>query len=185
MAVKACTKCGAVLPATLEYFAMRVGNRNGLSSWCKACTRAARRKPERYLYRRKRTCYDREILKREHLKRCAAMYRWKMRLDPQYRLSRRAAGTLSRCLAGNTVGARTWQRYFDFTQDEFRAHITKCFRPGMTWANYGAWEIDHIRPISSFRYASTDDDEYRKCWSLENLHPLWRIENQMKGARVA
>ena len=185
MDAKVCTKCGRQLPATLDYFAMRVASRDGLSSWCKECTRAVTKKPERYLYRRKRTCYDPEILRREHLQRCAAMYQWKMRLDPQYRLSRRAAGVLSRCLRGAEVRHRTWHRYFDFSQEAFKAHVAAQFRPGMTWANYGAWEIDHIRPISSFRYASTADKDYRQCWSLENLQPLWRIENLMKGARVA
>jgi hypothetical protein len=55
----------------------------------------------------------------------------------------------------------------------------------MNWDNYGSggWEIDHIRPVSSFRFESTDDPEFRDCYALSNLQPLWRKDNMRKGAR--
>ena len=50
----------------------------------------------------------------------------------------------------------------------------------MTWDNHGEWHIDHIVPISFFEYDSTDDVEFKYCWSLYNLQPLWSGENLRK-----
>lgn len=59
----------------------------------------------------------------------------------------------------------------------------------MNWSNYGnsigCWNIDHIKPDSSFSYMSVDDKEFQECWALENLRPLDSIENYKKGNRVA
>ena len=53
----------------------------------------------------------------------------------------------------------------------------------MSWDNYGEWEIDHIKPINSFYYQSTDDLSFKECWKLENLQPLWKCENKEKANR--
>lgn len=45
----------------------------------------------------------------------------------------------------------------------------------------GRWHIDHIRPKSSFTYTSEDDAEFRDCWSLTNLRPLWAKDNVKKS----
>jgi 5-methylcytosine-specific restriction endonuclease McrA len=47
----------------------------------------------------------------------------------------------------------------------------------MTWENYGEWRVDHIKPISSFNFTDINDDEFKKCWPLENLQPLCEKEN--------
>ena len=62
------------------------------------------------------------------------------------------------------------------------AHLEKQFKEGMTWNNYGyyGWHIDHIRPVSSFNFNSYDDPEFKECWALSNLQPLWGKENISK-----
>ena len=59
-------------------------------------------------------------------------------------------------------------------------HIEKQFKDGMMWENYGEWQIDHIIPKSFFKYKSISDVEFKMCWRLENLQPLWREENLSK-----
>ena len=56
----------------------------------------------------------------------------------------------------------------------------------MSWDNYGrnGWEIDHIKPISSFNFNSYKDKEFKECWSLENLQPLWAEENIRKSNKI-
>ena len=54
----------------------------------------------------------------------------------------------------------------------------------MSWDNYGEWHIDHILPDSSFYYVSTEDDEFKKCWALSNLQPLWAIDNLKKSNKI-
>lgn len=53
------------------------------------------------------------------------------------------------------------------------------FTDGMSWDNYGDWEIDHIRPVISF----TKETPIAEMNSLENLQPLWKIDNLKKGKK--
>ena len=69
-----------------------------------------------------------------------------------------------------------------FTLDELVMHIESLFLPGMTWDNYGQWHIDHVIPDSSFDYS--DEEQFAKCWTLENLQPLWARDNLVKCAKV-
>ena len=69
----------------------------------------------------------------------------------------------------------------DFSFEELIAHLEKKFKPGMTWNNYGEWEIDHIKPDSLFIYESYNDKEFKKSWALDNLQPLWKNENASKS----
>ncbi len=65
---------------------------------------------------------------------------------------------------------------------KLRAHLEAQFTPAMNWENWGTvWELDHIKPLSSFRYTSLDDPLFRECWALTNLRPLLREENASKG----
>jgi hypothetical protein len=68
-----------------------------------------------------------------------------------------------------------------YTVDEVMAHIAKQFRPGMTWANWGEWHIDHIRPRSDFDLR--DPKQFFACCALENLQPLWAAENIAKSVQ--
>jgi len=68
-----------------------------------------------------------------------------------------------------------------FTIDDLIEHLEKKFRPGMSWDNYGEWHIDHINPDYNFKYESVDDKEFKACWSLDNLQPLWAEENLRKS----
>jgi hypothetical protein len=62
---------------------------------------------------------------------------------------------------------------------DLKKHIMNMFKEGMSWDNYGEWHIDHIRPVSSF----SEDDEISDINSLENLQPLWKLENLKKGKK--
>jgi hypothetical protein len=64
-------------------------------------------------------------------------------------------------------------------------HLERLFTPEMTMdaLMQGEIHIDHIRPICSFHYRSMDDPEFKQCWSLSNLQPLWAKENHSKGGK--
>lgn len=64
------------------------------------------------------------------------------------------------------------------TVEFLKAHLQDQFKPGMSWDNYGAWEIDHRKPLAS---AGTEPDVLA-LFHFTNLQPLWRIDNQRKGA---
>lgn len=66
--------------------------------------------------------------------------------------------------------------------DNWKIHLEGLFTDGMSWENQGAWEIDHIRPVSSFDL--TDEEEQRAAFHYTNTQPLWAEENRAKGASV-
>jgi len=65
--------------------------------------------------------------------------------------------------------------------NEFKEYISKKFKKGMTWDNYGKWSIDHIKPCCNFnlKYLS----EQKKCFNYKNCQPLWLEENIRKGRK--
>lgn len=64
-------------------------------------------------------------------------------------------------------------------------NVEKKFDENMSWNNYGKWHIDHIIPISWWEYNSKNDREFKQCWGLANLQPLWAKDNFIKGNRKA
>jgi hypothetical protein len=85
-------------------------------------------------------------------------------------------------LSGERIAKPSFLSSLNYTWAELRDHIEKQFVRGMDWSNAGRWHIDHIAPKSSFD--PSDAAQVRACWSLENLRPLWALDNMRKGARL-
>lgn len=64
--------------------------------------------------------------------------------------------------------------------ESFQQYISAQFQDGMTWDNFGAWHIDHIKPLV---IASTEDEVLRLS-HYTNMQPLWARDNLIKGART-
>jgi len=71
----------------------------------------------------------------------------------------------------------------DYSLQDLMSHLEAQFQEGMTWENHGEWHIDHIRPVCSFNFTSKHDKEFKECWALFNLRPLWAKDNLSKGGR--
>ena len=79
---------------------------------------------------------------------------------------------------------RSWLNFVDYTIEELMNHLESKFKQGMNWQNHGSvWHIDHIKPISLFKFSSPEDPDFKECWSLSNLQPLFKEENLSKGNR--
>lgn len=59
---------------------------------------------------------------------------------------------------------------------DLRNYLESLFKEGMSWDNYGLWEIDHKRPLTSFDENSSPSEVN----ALSNLQPLWKEENIKK-----
>jgi hypothetical protein len=85
-----------------------------------------------------------------------------------------------------------------YTIYDLREYLENKFEFWMTWDNYGkynrktwndndtstwTWNIDHIIPKSHFKYLSTKDESFQKCWSLNNLRPYSAKLNIVEGNR--
>lgn len=81
---------------------------------------------------------------------------------------------------------QSWRDLVDFTLEEFRSNMERQFTDGMTWELLlaGEIEIDHIIPVSSFKIAGPECPEFKACWCLGNLRPLWKRENNVKRNKI-
>ncbi len=64
-----------------------------------------------------------------------------------------------------------------YTPEMLRIKIEFQFKSGMSWENYGEWEIDHKKPLSKFDINCNPNIVNALC----NLQPLWKIENIKKS----
>ena len=71
----------------------------------------------------------------------------------------------------------------DFTMEELRDHLQNQFTKGMSFDNYGKWHIDHIIPCSWLDLS--DETQFKQCWSLRNLKPMWGSENISKNNKYS
>ena len=39
-------------------------------------------------------------------------------------------------------------------------------------------------PITNFNISEMGDEEFMRCWSLDNLQPMWGIENIKKSNKI-
>ncbi len=184
---KQCSKCKE--DKNIALFHRNRANKDGLSWYCKECRgvydlkrragqvvsfeqKMRKRVNARERWRRPQVRKQRII--RQRLKRQASvMYRFEENLSESIRVS----------LHSNKNG-RKWEDVVGYNLESLKSHIGKQFREDMSWGNYGKWHIDHIIPKSFFQYSSSDDVEFKMCWRLENLQPLWAKENIMKGNRI-
>lgn len=68
-----------------------------------------------------------------------------------------------------------------YSLQELKDHLERSFKEGMSWENYGEWHIDHIRPLCSFTILSRESEDFKEAWSLQNIQPLWAMENSIKA----
>lgn len=117
----------------------------------------------------------------EKVKESAKRYKARKRKEPSYRLSNSISCLIRRSLKENKNGWH-WEKIVGYTLGDLMAHLEKQFKFGMSWDNYGyyGWHIDHRKPISSFNFKSYEDKEFKQCWNLNNLQPLWGKENISK-----
>lgn len=142
---------------------------------------------KKYYQAHKEECYKRnQQWLKTHPDRAKEYHRQYMRkylAILKNRLSRCVGNAMAKCLRGHK-NHRSWQSLVGYTVEELKKHLERQFVGGMSWMNYGKWHIDHIRPIASFDFSTPEDADFKICWSLENLQPLWAKDNISKGTRV-
>jgi len=102
--------------------------------------------------------------------------------DPTYKLIGNFRTAIYTVLKENNV--TKYGHYFEmlgYQPEQLINHLEIQFKDGMTWDNYGEWHVDHKLPITYFKFNNVTDDEFKKCWSLKNLQPMWGNENITKS----
>lgn len=92
---------------------------------------------------------------------------------------------MHRAVRNGSARPSKYTQALGYLWSDLRAHLERMFAPGMTWENWGSvWQLDHITPVSSFKYVSLDDPLFRRAWALSNLRPLSCEDNLRKGKRA-
>lgn len=105
--------------------------------------------------------------------------------DPLYKLVANFRTAIWTVLKENNMDK--YGHYFEILQyspEELATNLENQFTEGMTWENYGEWHVDHKLPITSFNFQEIGDNEFMKCWSLDNLQPMWGDENIRKSNKI-
>lgn len=186
MFTKFCSKCKKELPATIEFF--HRGNRKfGLKGQCKICTK------EYYEINKNRILKQCKIYRRQNRDKILEIQRKYSKTEKARKIQKKhreinklsynISSAISNSIRGNKNGHH-WEDLVDYTLEELRQHLEFLFQEGMCWKNYGVWHIDHIKPKSLFNISSYNCKDFKECWSLDNLQPLWAEDNLRKGCKL-
>lgn len=168
---KKCSKCGKV-KSIKDFGKVKLG-KYGVRGVCKDCIKEQRRESYKnsFEYRKK--------LKERHKK----WRRNRLKTNLKFRLNLELSSSIRQSLKGNKNGYH-WEDLVDYKLKDLMIHLENQFKEGMNWNNRGDWHIDHIIPKSRFKFNSYEDPQFKQCWSLENLQPLWAEENWNKGNKI-
>lgn len=179
MTDRKCRRCNIILP--LDKFSKRI--KNGYIEheyYCRECVNINNRGYE------------------ESVKE----YRYKLKIKrestPFFKLRHRVSCVIWQYLnkTGGSKYGHSCLQYIPYTIPQLKEHLESLFEPWMNWGNYGPykkylwddndpatwkWQIDHIIPHSTLPYNSMEDDNFKKCWSLDNLRPYSAKQNLLDG----
>ena|ERR1700686_2802556 len=104
--------------------------------------------------------------------------------DPAYKLRKNCSTMIWQALKDQKNNLSILP-FLPYTMEELKLHLELQFNEHMSWENYGTyWHIDHIIPQSLLIYNSMEDENFKKCWALENLQPLEAIANIKKSNKL-
>lgn len=193
---KVCSKCRKELP--LDSFSRNKCQSDGLNYYCDECKFIYN---NNYFKKNSQKILDRSLnWRKSNLERCRNIEekyrtnhkedciqriltwkRFKYKTDVEYKLIENLRSRLHRAIKKGWKSGHTLE-LLGCSLDELKVHLEQQFEPGMTWDNYGKWQIDHIIPCNYFDL--TKEENQRICFNYRNLQPLWAEENNKKKAKV-
>lgn len=204
---KRCSGCGETKLAAA--FHRKTATKDGLQTYCKLCQGAHQRgwTQANYahalelhrMYRQDHPTMARDSMRRsrerdpEPSRRATRKYRRAHRAeirdrqrarkqrDTMHRLTCNIRNRLSKAIRGG-YKAGSAIRDLGCSVEALMLYFSKLFTSGMSWDNYGEWQIDHIIPLASFDL--TDPVQVKRACHYTNLQPLWAEDNARKGARL-
>lgn len=118
------------------------------------------------------------------------------RKNPIHRLRHDVSVLIRHGINGEKCGS--FLKKIPYTIEQLKEHLQSKFESWMTWDNWGTyniekwndndmstwtWQIDHIIPHAKFKYSSMEDEDFKKCWALENLRPYSAKQNVLENYR--
>jgi hypothetical protein len=103
------------------------------------------------------------------------------KVDPDYALRHALRTRLNQAIKAEYKSGSA-VRDLGCTIAEFRAYIEALFSPGMSWANWGEWHLDHKRDLAFFDL--TDRAQFLDACHFTNYQPLWAADNLSKRTNL-
>ncbi len=102
--------------------------------------------------------------------------------DPKNNVDARMSANIRQSLKGNKNG-RSWESLVGYDNNKLRKHLESQFTDDMNWESFskGNIAIDHIVCKELFVYDSPEDKQFKACWELKNLQPMWSKDNFNKS----
>ena len=157
--------------------------KDGISRMCKECN-SERGREYNKIFKENKSVSDKKYKEsnRDKFKLRRREYRkLKRETDILFRLKENSRSRIRKFI--KTKGITINQKSFDMvgcSPSELKEHLEKQFTDGMSWNNYGEWQIDHIIPLSSI----TTEEEIHKLSHYTNLQPLWAEDNRSKSDTI-
>ena len=104
-----------------------------------------------------------------------------MKTDPLYRFRKLLSNNIRNSFYrdGFTKVSRTY-KILGAEWSVIKEYFESKFTEGMSWENYGKWQIDHILPIST----ATCEEDVIRLNHYTNLQPLWEEDNLRKSNNI-
>jgi hypothetical protein len=190
---KVCNKCNELKP--FDDFYKRVNG--SIRADCKKCCNLRQTKQRKIRretddeYRKKKNILKRESKKRrmktddEYRKkenlRIENKNKRRMLSDPLYKFRKSLSGNIRDSFKRG--GFSKTSRTHKILGEEWlviKEYFESKFTEGMSWENYGEWQIDHILPIST----ATCEEDIIRLNHYTNLQPLWKEDNLRKSNKM-
>ncbi len=194
MKTKTCKDCG--VDRRLEVFTKDKSKKDGLNRRCKICNskrfkkwrlnnleKDKKRVIEYHRNNKEKRKEYYENNKPAILERQKEYVRIKKSNDLEYRLATVLRKRIWSALRNNKTRKTTKSKILLGCEiTEFKKYLQLKFKAGMSWSNYGKWEIDHIVPCSMFDLK--DEYQQKLCFNYSNCQPLWKTENRKKKDKI-
>lgn len=192
---KICNKCEEI--KGIEEFYLSKFSKDGYRNECKNCKNAKQKEyrqinkikiavmNKRYRQVNKaERAIKRKIYQQSHRTEQNA-YHKKFCSNPKNKLNERISSLIRKSLKGNKNGSH-WEKLVDFTLKQLKTHLEKQFIEGMNWELFfkGKIHIDHKIPVSAHNFTKPEHEDFKRCWSLSNLQPMWAKDNLSKWAKL-
>lgn len=211
MTIKKCNRCGEYKPLT-DFYKRTNGSQHSECKKCIIARNAKYERENKDAVRVRRRLWGaknkehilakhKEWVKNNPEKHRASVYKWKennpekskeinaradakRRQNPKHKLGDAVSRGMRASLKRGAKARRKWESLVGYTSEELMSHLERLFLPGMSWENYGEWEIDHKTPLAAHNYETPDDIDFQRAWALSNLQPLWKRENRTKSDKL-
>ena len=171
--MKTCTICNLKKP--LDGFNNQKEGKFGKRSYCRVCQADAKKK---YRLKNKERVSEYQILYRKlNPDYCKDYQKNRRENDVIFRMVGNMRSRICNIIKGKTKKTLVC---LGTNVDEFKLYIQELFVEGMSWENYGEWEIDHIKPLS----VAKNENEICELNYYTNLRPLWKLENKQKHNKI-